>query len=122
MSRRASYTDDIGRRWAVDLPDGTPDSDAKMGIPVGPPSLESLGLPEEIEVRLHNQLFERHLLTERDAKRNLPAVFGALQAALRVDTGRVVAVYAAAAKGGEDVRTRPERPAKAPPRARRTRR
>lgn len=118
MSRRASYTDESGRQWAVMLPDDKPDSDASMGIPVGPPSLEPLGLPEEIEVRLHNQLFDRGLLTQRDVKTRHSHVLGALMAALKVDIGRVCSLYAAG-KGGEDVRTRPKRPVKkAPPRAR----
>jgi len=122
MSRRVTYTDDAGRRWVVMLPEGKPDSDASMGIPVGPPSLEPLGLPEEIEVRLHNALVDRGLLTERDAKMRRSHLLGALQAALKVDIVRVAALYAAA-KGGDDVSVRPTRPVKkAPPRARRARR
>lgn len=111
MSRRVTYTDDAGRRWVVVLPDDKPISDAAMGIPVGPPSMEPLGLPEEIEVRLHNALVDRGLLTERDFKTRRSHVMGALQTALKVDIVRVAALYAAA-KGGDDVRVRPRKPAK----------
>ncbi len=109
MSRQVSYTDEAGRRWAVKLPDDKPDTDAKMGFPVGPPSLESLGLPEEIEVRLHNALHDRGLLTPRDAKVRRSHMLGALQSALKVDIVRITALYAAE-KGGENVR--PKRTAK----------
>ncbi len=123
MSRRVTYTDDAGRRWTVLLPDDKPDSDAPMGIPVGPPSLESLELPEELEVRLHNALHDRGLLTARDIKVRRSHLTGALQSAFRVDIVRVAALYAVE-KGGEDVRVRPKRPTKPrrPTRARKTRR
>lgn len=92
--REATYTDSCGRKWLVLLPDGAPDSDARMGVPVGPPPLEALGLPEEIEVRLHNQLFDRGLIRRRDLRRRMQDVVGALQAALRVSANRIAALYA----------------------------
>lgn len=91
--RIASYTDDEGRRWAVQLPDGVPDSDAKLGLPLGPPPLASLGLPKETEIRLHNQLFDRRIFTAKDAKRRRQDVFAALQNAFSVDAGRVIDLY-----------------------------
>ena len=75
------------------MPDGLPDSDANMGLPIGPPDLAPLGFPEEVEVRLHNQLFARRLLTAPDVLRHRKEVFAALQAAFRVDTDRIVALY-----------------------------
>lgn len=92
--RRGKYVDMDGRQWAVLLPDGTPDGESSMGIPVGPPSLEPLGLPLEVEVRLHNQLFERELLTEKDVRARRTDVVGAIQAAFKVDAGRIVQLYA----------------------------
>ena len=92
--RETSYTDDEGRTWAVQLPDGAPESDAVLGLPLGPPSLESLGLPLDVEVRLHNQLFARRLFTRRDVKARRMDIFGALQAALRVDSTAIVMLYA----------------------------
>ena len=91
--REASYTDDEGRRWVVRLPDGAPDSDAPLGIPLGPPSLESLGLPLEFEVRLHNQLCARRLFTFRDMKTRRTEILGALQAAFKVDIVAIAALY-----------------------------
>ena len=91
--REASYTDDEGRQWAVRVPDGVPDADASLGIPLGPPSLESLGLPLEFEVRLHNQLCARRLFTFRDMKTRRMEIMGALQAALKVDIMAIAALY-----------------------------
>lgn len=88
--RETSFTDERGRRWAVLLPEGLPEIDASLGLPLGPPSLEGLGLPPEIEVRLHNELFNRRIFTERDAKTRRADIFGALQHALRVDIGKII--------------------------------
>ena len=91
--RQVTHTDDKGRIQVVLIPDDAPDSHATLGIPVGPPSLKALGLPEEIETRLHNQLVARRILTAADAKARRSDVFGALQKALAVDTDRVVTCY-----------------------------
>ena len=92
--REASYADAEGRMWAVLLPEGVPEADAVLGLPLGPPSMEPLGLPLDAEVRLHNQLFARRLFTRRDVKARRMDIFGALQAALRVDITAVAALYA----------------------------
>lgn len=97
--RRAQYTDRKGRVHVVELPDGKPDSEAAMGIPIGPPPLEALGLPQEIEVRLHNQLAARGILTAADAKRGRKDIFAALQKALAVDITRIVEICYNASKG-----------------------
>jgi hypothetical protein len=99
--REASWEDTEGRKWAVLLPESALDSEAALGIPVGPPSLESLALPIEVEVRLHNQLFDRRLLTTRDVKNRPADVMGALLAALKVDKQRLIAVYSDGAGGAE---------------------
>ena len=88
-----SYEDSKGRMWATRLPDDAPEEDAPMGIPLGPPPLESLALPEETEIRLHNQLFSRRLFTEKDVKTRISDVVGALQAALAVDAGAIISLY-----------------------------
>lgn len=82
--REASYTDAVGRRWAVLLPDDLPDSDARLGFPLGPPALGRLGLPEDLEVRLHNELFARRIFTEADVRRTSD-IIAALQAAYKVE-------------------------------------
>ncbi len=99
--RHASFQDAQGRKWAVLLPEGVPDEEASMGVHLGPPSLESLGLPEDVEIRLHNQLFERRLLTLADVKARRQHVFGALQATFGVDTGRIVALFKEEGKDGK---------------------
>jgi len=91
--KRASYEDAKGRRWATLLADDMPDEDASLGIPLGPPPVEALGLPEEVEVRLHNELFAREIFTAQDAKRRINDVVAALQAALRVDAGLIIGLY-----------------------------
>jgi hypothetical protein len=91
--REAHWEDEEGRYWKVSLPSDAPDGDARIGIPIGPPSLVSLGLPLEIEVRLHNQLYSRGILTQRDAQRRRQEIRGALIGALKVDVGRIIDVY-----------------------------
>jgi len=91
--RETTYVDNEGRQWAVLLPEEVPDSLAVQGVPIGPPSLSALNLPIDIEVRLHNQLFARHLLTEREVRARPEDVMGALMAALKVDKQKLIAVY-----------------------------
>ncbi len=89
---RAVHTDMLGRRWAVLVPEGR-QAEAALGVPVGPPDLSGLGLPEAVMVRLHNELHDRGILTERESRRRVPEVFAALQAAYRVDVAAVVSLY-----------------------------
>lgn len=91
--RQTSYEDAQGRKWRVALPDQLPDSEASVGLHIGPPSLEPLGLPEEIEIRLHNQLFARGIITLADAQRKKRDIFGALQATFKVDIMRIFQLY-----------------------------
>ena len=91
--RQSQYIDSKGRFHSVLLPDGLLDSDASMGISLGPPSLQSLGLPEETEIALHNQLFSRGIFTLQDAKRRRQDVMGAIQGALKLDVERILELY-----------------------------
>lgn len=91
--KETSYEDLKGRMHAVSLPDGVPDSEASLGIPIGPPSLAALELPEATEIALHNQLFARRIFTLEDAKHHRQDVMSALQAALKLDVERVLEVY-----------------------------
>lgn len=75
------------------MPDKRPDSEARVGVPLGPPPLTDLGLPLEVEVRLHNQLFDRGLIYERDARQRPSEVVSAVIAAYRVDASRVIGIY-----------------------------
>lgn len=87
------YTDANGRRWAVMVPDGCPDNMTRSGVPIGPPSLTRLGLPLEVEVRMHNQLLERGILTKRDFEARPRDVMAALQATYRVDLATLHTIY-----------------------------
>lgn len=89
---RVDYEDETGKMWAVFMPNDD-DSHPSMGIPIGPPDLSSLGLPEETAVRLHNQLFSRGILTKRDLKGRPKEVFAALQAAYKVDVTKVTELF-----------------------------
>ncbi len=88
----ATYTDADGRSWRVRVPKGAPTPNS-MGIPAGPPDISSLGLPHEIMVRLHNQLFNRGLFSRGDLRGRGQEVVAALQAAYKVDASAVTALY-----------------------------
>lgn len=79
--------------YLVELPDHAPDSDAHLGILVGPPYLESLNLSDAVRVRLNNELYARGLFTKNDVKSRTSEVFAALQAAFKVDVARLLNLY-----------------------------
>lgn len=91
--RRSDYQDQEGRRWAVWLPEGVPDHDAHLGIPIGPPSLDALDLPLRVAVRMHNELYARRLFTGQDVRRNPEAIAQAVRAAYKVDTADILNLY-----------------------------
>jgi hypothetical protein len=91
--RRVEYKDQDGRLKVTMLPPEALDLEAANGIPVGPPKLEELGLPLELEINLNNELFYRGILTASDAIKRRPEVVAALMAALKVDAGRIVDIY-----------------------------
>lgn len=82
-----------GKKYLVAVPDNATQSQVKYGIRLGPPDLDSLELPEELQTRLHNELFARGLFTYTDARKRRNDIIGAWQAALRVDAERVVQVF-----------------------------
>jgi hypothetical protein len=88
-----TWEDKKGRQHLRAIPNGVPDSQAEIGIPIGPPPLDKLGLPEEIEIRLHNQLYARQIFTSADARGRVQEIQSALMAALRVDVNRILAIY-----------------------------
>lgn len=91
--RRVTHVDVAGRKSLVEVPDNAPDSHAAYGVRVGPPSLESLGLPLALEVRLHNQLYDRGLLSLKQIRGRGQEIFAALQAAFRTDTATITNLY-----------------------------
>lgn len=87
------HQDPDGRRFAVALPDWEPPSAAMLGVRLGPPDLEGLGLPKDLEIRLNNQLYDRGLITARDVKSRITEVHAAWMAALKVDATTIVGLY-----------------------------
>jgi len=69
------------------------ESEAEIGIPLGPPDTRGLGLPDGIDVRLNNNLFNRGLITWDDVRRRPMEVTAALQSAYRLDAGRIISLY-----------------------------
>lgn len=96
--RRVTHADGFGRWTAVWLPDDVPDSESYRGVPIGPPSLDVLNLPEEIQTRLHNELFVRGIYSLRDATLGRQNLLGALQSALKIDVERLTDIYRQAEK------------------------
>lgn len=82
-----------GKKCRVIVPDEASENTWQYGVLVGPPDLSELGLPEDIEVRLNNELFNRGLITKRDLRRRGAEVVAALQAALKVDAQRIIELY-----------------------------
>lgn len=93
MLRVVDYRDAEGRTVRVLLPEEADDSDAPIGLVVGPPDLTALGLPTAIEVRLNNELHSRGLFTLHDARRRFRDLEAAVRAALRFEVSRVMAMY-----------------------------
>lgn len=91
--RRVMHKDKQGRKTWVNIPENAPDSHAAMGLLVGPPSLVDLKLPRDVEVFLHNQLFDRGLIERKDVKARPQDIFAALQAAYRVDVAAITNLY-----------------------------
>lgn len=89
----SSYVDREGRQFAVLLPDDVPDSQAHQGMPLGPPPLDTLNLPVQIEVRLNNELFNRRIFTYDEAKRRMHELQASIVAACKVDAMDVLALY-----------------------------
>lgn len=97
--KRVEYTKEDGKKTIVLLPEGVSEDEASRGVLLGPPSFSSLELPEEIENRLHNELFIRGIIEPKDALRGRDKIMSALFAAFRVDVDRILTIYV-----GEDYR------------------
>jgi hypothetical protein len=91
--REVKYTDSLGQNFVVRIPDDAPLEHAKWGVRVGPPELDGLGLPLELQVRLHNELWARGLLTYGDIRQRRGEVASALREALKLGVGQLEGVY-----------------------------
>lgn len=89
---RTHFTDEQGFKWIVMIPPDESDH-PERGIIVGPPSFDDVGLPPDLQRILHNQLFDRGIITKADLKNRNRDVFAALQATYRVDFTKVTEAY-----------------------------
>jgi hypothetical protein len=92
-TKELTYEDEFGRKWRVLIPKASPDSDAEHGLVLGPPDLKPLGLPTEVEIRLHNALEARNIISARDAADRPGEIVRALQAALKVSAQSIQGIY-----------------------------
>lgn len=88
-----THVDDLERRTIVQVPEGTPETRYAQGIVVGPPDLSSLGMPEEVTTRLHNELYHRGIVRRGDARLRRAEVHASLVAALKVDVEHIITLY-----------------------------
>lgn len=89
---KVEYTDKKGLKHLVDIHEDYSDQ-PEMGIVIGPPDLESLGLPKKYEKILNNQLFDRKLFTWSDVRRRPAEIKAALMAMFRVDEQTIISLY-----------------------------
>lgn len=93
INKVVTYVDSKGRKYKVLIPASAPLSHAKHGIRLGPPPLDELGYPDSVTTRIHNELFDRDMITYHDVQANLGAVVGAIQHAFSVDAQSVAQLY-----------------------------
>lgn len=91
--REVTYTDGLGQMFLTRIPDSAPDAHAAFGVRVGPPELDTLGLPIEIQVRLHNELYARRVWTWAELRARRADVADALRTALKLGVGDIERVY-----------------------------
>ena len=85
---KITHIDDKGRKYIAWRGEGG------MDIIIGPPEgvVDVLGLPEPFATDLHNVLFARGIINQRDASRP-NALLGALQETLSVNVQRLNEAY-----------------------------
>lgn len=98
LNRTEKYETAEGFLYAVLVPEDAPEENIKYGVRVGPPDLSSLGLPQEVERKLNNELYYRQILTLRDARRKSGDVMAAWQATLQADMAAIINCYAEGTK------------------------
>jgi hypothetical protein len=77
--RLIQWLDDDGYRRQSLVRDHDPDEFAEYGIPLDPPSLAELNIPEEVKLDLHNELSVRGLLTWTDVLAQQNGVTGVVK-------------------------------------------
>lgn len=83
----------IGDKWyKVAVPDDAPESSYKYGLRIGPPDFEDM-LGTVLGTKLHNELYHRGLITERDVMSHTDWVLGAWQSVLKSDVSQIIDRY-----------------------------
>jgi len=104
MIKRVDFKGEDGRWFRVEVPLECPEEEYKFGIIIGPPdldfALQERGWPEDLRIRLHNQLFSRKLFTYRDVARHPQDLEGALKSVLKMDMGKLQELYRQEEMGG----------------------
>lgn len=91
--RPVEWVDLSGRHRLRGLPAGVPDSEAEFGVPLGPPPLDELDLPDDVLLKLHNELYSRAIISASDAQRRRSEVAAAVATATRDYVFRVIDLY-----------------------------
>lgn len=95
--KSVTYIDQKGRKWRRWLPDTVSEERANLGVPGGPVPLdklaEEMGMPEEIQTRLHNALFERGIFTKYDAVTRRQDIVGAFTSVFKLDAQRIIDLF-----------------------------
>ena len=94
--RETSYQDRDGRWWQVLVPTESSEAEAHLGIPIGPPPLDGLALPEPYATRLHNELFHRRIFSAKQARRHASDISSAIRQVFAIDVQEIIAQYDAA--------------------------
>lgn len=90
------HVDGLGRKFIVYVEQG---ESPVFGNIKGPMPLDTLGLPQPLMVRLHNEMYARGLITLADVMRRPQDVQGAIQSALRLDVQEIQRLYSEIGKG-----------------------
>ena len=91
--RKVEWRDSMGRRWVALVPESMPDAMAKNSLQLGPVSLEPLGLPLPYEVKLHNELVQRGLLTYDDLRARRNEVESAVRSLWRAGAAEIIDLF-----------------------------
>lgn len=92
-TKQVDWTDERGMKHRVTLPSRANNDSAPRGILVGPPDLSTLRLPEDIEVKLSNELASRGLFQYSDISRHRDQAQAAILASIRLDVDLLMAAY-----------------------------
>lgn len=79
------------KNYKAIVPDDAPEDTYAYGVLVGPPDFR--WLPPHIDTRLHNELFNRQIITYKDVIQRAGEVQAALMAALKVDQQLIIQAY-----------------------------